>query len=100
MCVCITKLNKSKQFNCILQPNTSISNTNISSLGVCGITANQAAANLPCDHYSDKHSYGVPDNQNREDFITLAKNGKTEILPFVQCSNVCVNIFFYKKRNW
>ncbi|KAK9732415.1 Oxysterol-binding protein [Popillia japonica] len=57
-----------------LSPNTSISNTNISSLGVCGITANQAAANLPCDHYSDKHSYGVPDNQNREDFITLAKN--------------------------
>ncbi|KAI4466634.1 oxysterol-binding protein-related [Holotrichia oblita] len=59
---------------CVLQPNASISNTNISNLGVCGIAAGQAGSSLPCDHYSDKHSYGVPDNQNREDFIALAKN--------------------------
>ncbi|KRT81420.1 Pleckstrin homology domain containing protein [Oryctes borbonicus] len=57
-----------------LSQNASVSNTNISNLGTT-ITVNQALS-LPCDHFSnaDKHSYGVPDNQNKEDFVALAKN--------------------------
>lgn len=69
----------------ILDPDNTSPLSNCSAISVSpGATGNGVSLapaypvgpqSLPADHNSDRHSYSAPDNQAREDFVFLAKNG-------------------------